>query len=207
MSIKERISKLLFILSLISVAVQTVLTYTLLLGGIENQSLKTLTKSLFVWSVVLLGVMAIGAVVFNIYSRRVLKSYKRFTKAIKRILNLVIVLSSIMLVVVSGGSIFSLVSSIVILFINIILIIIDLKIAEISAKIERQKKKRRRIKSEKERQERIENNAETEPIKPHKKQWFVGDLSRVLGIFSVGKRKKKSKEVADDTDSFSVEED
>lgn len=178
----EKLKKMWFFITTIVVLLQTVVTFFFLYLKAKDEG----------GSGVLLGVIFILACIYIFafivlallsapnkkYSHEAMGRFKRSRNMVKRLINLIMLATSIMLIFNSKSG-FVLAPIIMVIF-NLFLIILDFKMAEISEKRARKRKKKLREKREAElaHAELNHETYETGNYKNHKKRRFFGDFSK-----------------------------
>lgn len=172
------LKKVWFTLVTLFVLFETALTFYFLYRSAEEykviSTIVMVLSACYIGAFVILFIMSAHA---KKYSKEALGGFKKSRKAIKRILNLIIVSLNIFYAISLDGA--EKIYPLILLGVNVLLIIFDFKMAEIADKLERKRKKKERL-IKKEKSVKLENNIKSEKetnYNKHKKRKFFGDFS------------------------------
>jgi len=174
----QKLKKFWFLLTTIVVLMQTAVTFGFLYYKSESPVLGSVIMVFAAGYILAFLVLCVMSAHSHRYSREAMHRFKTSQKAVRRILNLIMLAMNIVFIINSKSG-FVLAPIVMVIF-NFLLIVIDFKMAEIAEKRERRRKQKRREKemAEKEAYNPNKNEEDDGNYKKHKKRRFFADFSR-----------------------------
>ena len=137
---KEKLKKIWFVLLVVSVLLQTALTFFLLYRQSRSEMLDKIIFVLLLTYIFAFLIIVIVSFPSKKISHEAMVGYKRSQKSVKRILTLLMLVLSIINIVQAKGSGLEFTLSIIMIVYNLFVIYIDMKISRLKDKIYRKKK-------------------------------------------------------------------
>ena len=141
---KEKLKKIWFCLLVVSVLLQTALTFWLLYKKSTSKILSDVIIVLTIAYVLAFLLITALSLPNKKISREAMSGYKRSQKAVKRVLTFLMLVMSVMNFLTAGGSGLDFVFSIIMIIYNLIIIYIDMWISRIKDKFTKKTRKRER---------------------------------------------------------------
>lgn len=145
---KNKFKVIFFIITILSVLLQTALTFYLLYVNATTKIFKDIVIVLTIAYVLAFLLIVLLSLPNKKISREALAGYKRSQKTVKRVLKLLMLMVAIINILNARGSGLELAFSIILLIFNFIIIYIDKRIEKISDFFARKRKTRDRIESD-----------------------------------------------------------